>query len=213
MGARAGSGPDGQREGRSLGSRQRDDRRPQRNGDGREQSLEHARRAADEHRLRRGTTTARRRSARAPTSRVSTSAGCKPTTAPTTSRTTPCSSSPATSIPTRRSAGSRKSFGAIPKPTRALPRLYTDEPVQDGERSVAIRRVGDTQLLGILYHTVPGAHPDAIAVDALAKVMTIEPARPPLQGTGRGEEGVRSPELCPRAARSRASSSSSPSCR
>jgi len=69
-----------------------------------------------------------------------------------------------------------QSFGAIPKPTRALPRLYTDEPVQDGERSIAIRRVGDTQLLGILYHTVPGAHPDAIAVDALAKVMTIEPA-------------------------------------
>ncbi len=69
-----------------------------------------------------------------------------------------------------------KDFGAIPKPVRPLPRLYTDEPVQDGERSVSIRRVGDTQLLGILYHTVPGAHPDAVAVDALAKVMTIEPA-------------------------------------
>ena len=69
-----------------------------------------------------------------------------------------------------------KSFGAIAKPARALPRLYTDEPVQDGERSVAIRRVGDAQLLGVLYHTVPGAHPDAVAVDALAKIMTIEPA-------------------------------------
>jgi zinc protease len=69
-----------------------------------------------------------------------------------------------------------KDFGAIPKPTRALPRLYTQEPVQDGERSVTIRRVGDTQLLGILYHTVPGAHPDAVAVEALAKIMTIEPA-------------------------------------
>jgi zinc protease len=69
-----------------------------------------------------------------------------------------------------------KDFGAIPKPTRALPRLYTEEPVQDGERGVTIRRVGDTQLLGILYHTVPGAHRDAIAVEALAKIMTIEPA-------------------------------------
>jgi zinc protease len=68
-----------------------------------------------------------------------------------------------------------KSFGAIPKPTRALPRLYTEEPVQDGERTVSLRRAGDTQLVGILYHTVPGAHPDATAVLALAKIMTIEP--------------------------------------
>jgi zinc protease len=69
-----------------------------------------------------------------------------------------------------------KSFGAIPKPARTLPRLYTQEPVQDGERIVTIRRVGDQQLLGVAYHTLPGAHPDAVAVDALASVMTVEPA-------------------------------------
>ena len=68
-----------------------------------------------------------------------------------------------------------KAFGAIPKPTRTLPRLYTDEPVQDGERSVSLRRVGDTQLIGVLYHTVPGAHPDATALSALARIMTTEP--------------------------------------
>ena len=68
-----------------------------------------------------------------------------------------------------------KSFAAIPKPTRVLPPLYTEEPVQDGERSVALRRVGDTQLVGVLYHTVPGAHPDATAVSALARIMTVEP--------------------------------------
>ncbi len=69
-----------------------------------------------------------------------------------------------------------QSFGAIPKPARVLPRLYTEEPVQDGERTVALRRVGDTQLIGILYHTAPGAHPDATAVKALAGIMTVEPA-------------------------------------
>jgi zinc protease len=69
-----------------------------------------------------------------------------------------------------------KDFGTIPRPARALPRFYTEEPVQDGERSVTIRRVGDTQLLGILYHTVPGAQADAVAVSALAKIMTVEPA-------------------------------------
>jgi zinc protease len=69
-----------------------------------------------------------------------------------------------------------KSFGAIPKPARTLPLLYTEEPVQDGERTVTIRRVGDQQLLGIGYHTLPGAHPDSVAVAALAEIMTIAPA-------------------------------------
>jgi zinc protease len=69
-----------------------------------------------------------------------------------------------------------KYFGAIPKPTRTLPRLYTVEPVQDGERTVTIRRVGDQQLVGVAYHTVPGAHPDYVALDALGDIMAIEPA-------------------------------------
>ncbi len=69
-----------------------------------------------------------------------------------------------------------KYFGAIPRPTRTLPRLYTTEPVQDGERLVTIRRVGDQQLVGIAYHTVPGAHPDQAALDALVSIMTMEPA-------------------------------------
>jgi zinc protease len=57
-----------------------------------------------------------------------------------------------------------------------LPRLYTEEPVQDGERSVTLRRAGDTQLIGVGYHVVPGAHPDFVPVQALANVMTIAPA-------------------------------------
>jgi zinc protease len=69
-----------------------------------------------------------------------------------------------------------KYFGKIPKPARTLPRLYTEEPVQDGERTVTVRRVGDAQLLGIAYHTVRGADPDFVAVDALADIMTIQPA-------------------------------------
>ena len=48
--------------------------------------------------------------------------------------------------------------------------------MQDGERSVTVRRVGGTQFVAALYRTVPGAHPDAIAMDALGEVMTVEPA-------------------------------------
>jgi zinc protease len=69
-----------------------------------------------------------------------------------------------------------KYFGAIPKPDRTLPRLYTSEPVQDGERSVAVRRVGSEKLVAILYRTMSGAHPDAVALEALGEIMTIEPA-------------------------------------
>ena len=43
-----------------------------------------------------------------------------------------------------------KLFGAIPKPTRTLEKSYTVEPTQDGERSVTLRRVGDTQ--GLVAH-------------------------------------------------------------
>jgi zinc protease len=67
-------------------------------------------------------------------------------------------------------------FGAIPRPARALPPIYTTEPQQDGEREVVVRRVGSTQLVAALYHAPPGAHPDSTAIDALGEVMTIEPA-------------------------------------
>src|SRR5437867_1387352 len=36
-----------------------------------------------------------------------------------------------------------KHFGAIPRPDRKLTATYTEEPAQDGERSVILRRVGD----------------------------------------------------------------------
>jgi zinc protease len=68
-----------------------------------------------------------------------------------------------------------KYFGPIPKPSRVLPRLYTDEPVQDGSREVTLRRVGNTQWLSAMYHTVPGGHPDAVAISAAVDAMTVSP--------------------------------------
>ena len=67
-------------------------------------------------------------------------------------------------------------FGPIPKPARALLAIYTREPVQDGERSVTVRRVGSAQFIGALYRTPPGAHPDATALAALGEIMTIAPS-------------------------------------
>jgi zinc protease len=69
-----------------------------------------------------------------------------------------------------------KYFGPIPKPTRTLPRIYTVEPVQDGERSATLRRVGNSQWLGMMFHTVRGADPDYVASDVLGDVMTLAPS-------------------------------------
>jgi len=69
-----------------------------------------------------------------------------------------------------------KYFGPIARPSRKLPPLYTDEPVQDGERQVVLRRVGDVQLVGALYHTAPEASPDYVAMDALTEIMTLAPS-------------------------------------
>lgn len=44
-------------------------------------------------------------------------------------------------------------FGKIPRPTRKLQPTYTLDPVQDGERQVTVRRVGDVQLINLIYHT------------------------------------------------------------
>ncbi len=66
-------------------------------------------------------------------------------------------------------------FGPIPRPARALPVLYTSEPVQDGERSVTLRRTGDTPLVAAMYRVPAGSHPDYPAVDVLVEALRAAP--------------------------------------
>jgi len=66
-------------------------------------------------------------------------------------------------------------FGAIAKPSRALPTFYTDEPTQDGERSVTLERVGDQQMVVALYRAMAGSHPDYPALDLLVQVLGDTP--------------------------------------
>src|ERR1035441_9076611 len=67
-------------------------------------------------------------------------------------------------------------FGKIPRPERKLELPYTVEPTQDGERSVTLRRVGDTQYVMALYHTPAGMHPDDAAVQVLSGVLGDVPS-------------------------------------
>ena len=46
-----------------------------------------------------------------------------------------------------------RTFGALPAATHAIPDVYTEEPPQAGERSVVVKRPGDTALLSLAYHT------------------------------------------------------------
>jgi zinc protease len=46
-----------------------------------------------------------------------------------------------------------RTFGAIPRSPEAIPNVYTDEPPQAGERSVLVKRPGDTTLVQYAFHT------------------------------------------------------------
>jgi zinc protease len=67
-------------------------------------------------------------------------------------------------------------FGAIPRPARTLEPSYTVEPTQDGERSISLRRVGDTQGVMVVYHGPAGAHPDDPALNVLSGVLGDVPS-------------------------------------
>src|SRR5579871_2360883 len=67
-------------------------------------------------------------------------------------------------------------FGPLSRPTRAIQPTYTDEPTQDGERSVTLRRAGDVQAVCSVYHVPAGSHPDYPAVQILAEILGDTPS-------------------------------------
>ena len=69
----------------------------------------------------------------------------------------------------------QKYFGAIPQPKREVDRTYTEEPAQDGERTVTLRRVGEVALVGVGFHVPAGPHSEFAAIDVLNRILTSEP--------------------------------------
>jgi len=70
----------------------------------------------------------------------------------------------------------QEAFSPIPVPSRQLPRIYTQEPAQDGERSVTLRRSGDVGQVMAGYHIPAGSHPDAAPLDILLRVLADSPS-------------------------------------
>jgi zinc protease len=69
-----------------------------------------------------------------------------------------------------------QTFGSMKAPARTLDQTYTEEPAQDGERSVTLRRVGKVAVVGALYHIPAAAHPDHPAVTILGSVLGDTPS-------------------------------------
>jgi zinc protease len=69
-----------------------------------------------------------------------------------------------------------QSFGKIPRPRRALPALWTAEPTHDGERTVAVRRKGEVQMVVVGYRLPSALHPDYTAAALAADILADTPA-------------------------------------
>lgn len=67
-------------------------------------------------------------------------------------------------------------FGMVPRPMRDLQPTYTLDPVQDGERFVSLKRVGDVQVAMVAYHIPAGSHPDFAAVNVLSNILSTQPS-------------------------------------
>jgi zinc protease len=69
-----------------------------------------------------------------------------------------------------------KYFGVLKRPERKLDETYTEEPPQDGERTVVLRRVGKVGVVGVVYHICAGSHEDFAAVEVLDEILTMQPS-------------------------------------
>ncbi len=67
-------------------------------------------------------------------------------------------------------------FGVLVKPDTPIRDSYTVEPPQDGEKIVAVSRVGDLQIRSALYHTPAGSDLDYSALALIENVLTDAPS-------------------------------------
>jgi len=80
--------------------------------------------------------------------------------------------------PAKALAAIEKSFGPLKNPAEPVENTYTEEPVQDGERSVVLKRSGGAPIAGAVYHVPAGSHPDFAAIEVLATALADEPSGP-----------------------------------
>jgi len=67
-------------------------------------------------------------------------------------------------------------FGQLENPSIPISKSYTEEPAQDGEKRVTVSRVGDLNVVSVLYHTPAGSHEDYAALSIIEQVLTDTPS-------------------------------------
>ena len=65
-------------------------------------------------------------------------------------------------------------FGSIPRPEEPIRSTYTEEPAQDGERQVTLRRVGKVAVASVMYHIPAASDPDFAAVSVLEAILSAD---------------------------------------
>ena len=68
----------------------------------------------------------------------------------------------------------QKYFGPIARSEEPIRSTYTEEPPQDGERQVTLRRVGKVALGSVLYHIPAVSDPDFPAVAVLEAILSAD---------------------------------------
>ena len=66
----------------------------------------------------------------------------------------------------------QKYFSPLPRPTEPIRSTYTDEPAQDGERHVTLRRVGKVPVASVMFHIPAATDPDFAAVAVLEGILS-----------------------------------------
>jgi len=67
-------------------------------------------------------------------------------------------------------------FGPIPRSKHKIEQPYTEEPAQDGERAVILRRVGKVAVVGVIYHVPAAAHADHAGLEVLGRILGHTPS-------------------------------------
>lgn len=66
----------------------------------------------------------------------------------------------------------KKTFGALPRSPRAIPKVYTEEPAQTGARRVTVKRAGQLGVVAIAHKIPAATHPDYAAVSLLSAILS-----------------------------------------
>jgi zinc protease len=69
-----------------------------------------------------------------------------------------------------------KYFGPIPRSEFKADTTYTEEPPQDGQRIVRLKRVGNVAVVGATYHIPAGGQADFTATEVLEGILSDDPA-------------------------------------